>query len=153
MSEKCSKRLFGGQRLMLGSPCSNQATVTEEGNPWCKIHAPSYVKAKNEAREAKWKAERDAKEKAWKEHGARENRRDQCEAAVPVLLAALESCHRFIIRQTAHVGSMNAKELAEAEAWIERCSSISAGRWLGDVVTCDMDAVRAAIALAKECGK
>jgi len=52
---RCSHTgMFGTYHL---SQCTRKASVTEEGKGWCKQHAPSSVKARDEARSARWKSE------------------------------------------------------------------------------------------------
>lgn len=55
-SERCSKRM--GVLGML--QCSRKGVVSEESRWWCKQHAPSNAKARNDGRISKWNAERDA---------------------------------------------------------------------------------------------
>lgn len=43
--------------------CVRRGSVSENGKLWCKQHAPSLVKAKQEERDAKWRAKWDAKRK------------------------------------------------------------------------------------------
>jgi hypothetical protein len=40
-------------------PCTRKGVVSEDGNKWCKQHAPSSVKARREASSAKFKADQD----------------------------------------------------------------------------------------------
>ena len=37
--------------------CSRKATVMRDGKYYCRIHDPEYIKAKDEEREAKYRAE------------------------------------------------------------------------------------------------
>ena len=37
-------------------PCSKPITIERDGKPYCKIHDPEYIKAKDAKREAKRKA-------------------------------------------------------------------------------------------------
>ena len=50
-AERCEKRVsdFTGWHQR---QCSRRFTVTEDGQNWCKQHAPSTVKAKDNARRA-----------------------------------------------------------------------------------------------------
>ena len=40
-------------------PCTRKGVVEEDGNKWCKQHAPSSVKARRKASSAKFKADQD----------------------------------------------------------------------------------------------
>jgi hypothetical protein len=51
--------LFGSYHM---SQCSNKAKFKEDGKGWCGIHLPSKLKAKDDAREARWKAEDKARD-------------------------------------------------------------------------------------------
>lgn len=68
MSERkrCAKRVYRGS-WGSGFPCSNTATVEEDGKWWCRQHAPSFVAARRAKRDAelrqKWAAERAAYER------------------------------------------------------------------------------------------
>ena len=60
MSEKhrCAAKVYHSG-MFIGSPCSKPGTFHERGEWWCHIHAPSKKKAKDNARQAKYNAERD----------------------------------------------------------------------------------------------
>ena len=45
--------------------CTRTATVEEGGFGWCKQHVPSLVQEKKEARDARWKKERDEERRKW----------------------------------------------------------------------------------------
>lgn len=54
--EKCRKSMYG---IGYGrSQCARKAVVEEEGYGWCKQHAPSAVKAQQDAKSAKYAAQR-----------------------------------------------------------------------------------------------
>ena len=75
--KRCSERVSydsWGNTL----PCETPATVTENGKPYCKLHAPSEV--------ARRRAEKDA---AWTEENRREAEDKRKVAAFDDLLAAL----------------------------------------------------------------
>jgi hypothetical protein len=56
---RCSKRVFTGSRVDFGGyMCRRKATVSEDGERWCKQHAPSNVKAKAIAQQKKYERER-----------------------------------------------------------------------------------------------
>jgi hypothetical protein len=53
-ADRCSKRVFTGSRVDFGGyMCRRKATVSEDGERWCKQHAPSNVKAKDIAQQKK----------------------------------------------------------------------------------------------------
>lgn len=52
---KCRKRIWSGAPAWYSTQCTRKAVLWEEGYGWCKTHAPSTAKAKEDAR----KAERD----------------------------------------------------------------------------------------------
>jgi hypothetical protein len=61
--KQCSARVWhnGG---VWKHPCQRYGVIEENGDWWCKQHAPSIVKASDDARQDKWTrewAERDAK--------------------------------------------------------------------------------------------
>jgi hypothetical protein len=62
MKERCHKRIFSGGYI--GHPCPNQGKVERDGHWYCKKHDPVEVKKRDDARNAKWKAEWDAKRAA-----------------------------------------------------------------------------------------
>lgn len=69
MTEKhpCSKRVFGGERcVMRGHLCCFAGVVFEDGKWWCKKHSPSFLAAKEAARQANFKAKNDARDAKWK---------------------------------------------------------------------------------------
>lgn len=64
----CAKRVYSGARHdFSGHMCTRKATVERNGKWWCKQHDPEAESARMAAREAKWKAEDEAKEAV---HGA-----------------------------------------------------------------------------------
>lgn len=54
---KCRKRMHG-EGYYRASQCTRKAVVEEEGYGWCKQHAPSAAKARQDATSAKWAAQR-----------------------------------------------------------------------------------------------
>ncbi|KKL82751.1 hypothetical protein LCGC14_1981640 [marine sediment metagenome] len=60
-STQCSKHVFSESGF--NYPCQKKVTVERGGKPYCTIHDPEYVKAKDEARRKKW-AEEDARRTA-----------------------------------------------------------------------------------------
>jgi len=58
--KRCGKRVYSGS--FRGSLCQKPYFATEAGGDWCRIHAPSTIKAKNEQREARWAKERQKRE-------------------------------------------------------------------------------------------
>ena len=46
-------------------PCGKGASIDEGGKWYCRTHAPSLVKAKQEARHAKWDASAKARREGW----------------------------------------------------------------------------------------
>jgi len=58
--KRCAKRVYNGS--FRGSLCSKPYFATEDGGDWCKVHAPSTIKAKNEKREALWAKQRKQRE-------------------------------------------------------------------------------------------
>lgn len=69
--------------------CSKWAVKTENGKPYCTIHAPSYRSARNEAKRAK----RDARSAALTKQRQERERRAEC---YPYLLSALRRAAPYI---------------------------------------------------------
>ena len=82
-----------GRTAKVYDNCTKPVTTHEEGKPWCTIHAPSYVRAKAAAREAKYIAERDAREARDAEAILRSHQAD----LYPELVAALKSLNTAAI--------------------------------------------------------
>ena len=61
MKEQCSQTVFG-ERCDSWT-CRKNAVVNRDGKPYCKIHNPEYIKARDIKQRAKWDAEM-AKERA-----------------------------------------------------------------------------------------
>lgn len=57
--EQCAKRIFQG---FSDWPCSREGKLFEEGKWWCKQHAPSARKKRDDARDARWAEERAIRE-------------------------------------------------------------------------------------------
>ena len=76
MNAQCAWRVYEGYGAR---SCKHKPIISEDGRWWCAQHAPSKVKARQAAKEARW----DAKDKA-------ESAKYRLEAAAPDLLAALE---------------------------------------------------------------
>lgn len=51
--------LFGGYHLR---QCSRKVSLTENGRGYCKQHAPSVEKARDDARQARWKRDEDVRD-------------------------------------------------------------------------------------------
>ena len=52
---KCAERVFSGERWDIrGHMCQLNGVVERDGKWFCRIHDPEKVKAKQEARSAKW---------------------------------------------------------------------------------------------------
>jgi hypothetical protein len=81
-------------------PCGKNASMEHEGKHYCKTHHPPTVKAKADARTAKWRAEWDAldeaKEKARAE-AAEQKRRADCYDALVERVKELEEALRAIL--------------------------------------------------------
>jgi hypothetical protein len=64
--QRCSGKCYDPQGFGHHYPCSKHGTVQENGNWWCKTHAPSRVKARQKKRDqemyAQWAVD-DAKQK------------------------------------------------------------------------------------------
>ena len=60
---RCSATIFGDRGF--NYPCQKKPVVTRDGKPYCRIHAPEYIKAKQEKRDAKWAAESKAQQEQW----------------------------------------------------------------------------------------
>jgi uncharacterized Zn finger protein (UPF0148 family) len=50
------------------APCGNRAKVERNGKFYCGIHDPVAVRAKRDARNAKWDAQREASERQYERH-------------------------------------------------------------------------------------
>lgn len=68
---RCAKVIYKSyHKVLSGKRCSRPGTVEEEGELWCKQHAPSAVKKRIKERVERWEAEAQAKnqyemDKAW----------------------------------------------------------------------------------------
>jgi len=90
-AHKCEADVWGTHRY---TKCGKTAAHEHEGKWYCKTHHPPTVKAKREARNARWKAESDDKDSARATtHAAlaEQKRRADC---YPDLLAALIGLER-----------------------------------------------------------
>mgnify|MGYP001597820722 CR=1 FL=1 len=54
-TQRCSKLIWGAGPWPSQSGCQNRGSVTEDGQPWCKTHAPSRVKARRDEMRARWR--------------------------------------------------------------------------------------------------
>lgn len=52
---RCAKVIY--DNFFSGKPCSRPGTIEEEGELWCKQHAPSAVKKRVKERAERWEAE------------------------------------------------------------------------------------------------
>lgn len=63
MNNQCSKTVYDPtMRFPRGHRCKLKAVVERDGSLFCKIHDPVAVKARNDAKEAQWKRESDARQ-------------------------------------------------------------------------------------------
>lgn len=69
--EKCRASVYSGGSFHWHQ-CDRKATVQEDGYGWCKQHAPSSKRKRLEKRNAKWKAEDEARRRVHKKRSARE---------------------------------------------------------------------------------
>ncbi len=60
--EQCAKRVFWGSH---DHSCSRAGKLFEKGQWWCRQHAPSSVKKRDDVRKVKWVAARKIKEENW----------------------------------------------------------------------------------------
>jgi hypothetical protein len=62
MAEKhpCAEDVPDGGRMVGFHRCTRSGTVQEDGQWWCRQHAPSAVKARRDEREAAYRAKRNA---------------------------------------------------------------------------------------------
>lgn len=64
MSHKCQKRVYNGRRDdWIGHQCGRPARVQEEGRWLCSLHTADGIKKRNEAIQAKWKAQDEIRDK------------------------------------------------------------------------------------------
>jgi ferric-dicitrate binding protein FerR (iron transport regulator) len=63
----CSETVYPRDRYgsFHGYPCTKKVTVERDGKPYCSIHDPEAVKARDAARRKKWDEESEAKQRAW----------------------------------------------------------------------------------------
>lgn len=60
---QCCKRIYSGARWDIGGhPCARNATVQQDGRWWCSMHTPEAVARQEAAKDARWRAEREAEE-------------------------------------------------------------------------------------------
>jgi hypothetical protein len=62
---KCSKMVYPVRRFGRSVSCQRNGKLEHEGNLYCSQHYPPNVQARDEAMRAKWKAESDARMKAF----------------------------------------------------------------------------------------
>lgn len=77
---KCAAAVFGDYSSY---PCGKAGKFEEGGKHWCGIHLPSRVKAKLEARNAKWDAKSNAQRIRWKAE-------ERLKAAIDAVLVAAD---------------------------------------------------------------
>lgn len=82
---KCSGQVWPTGRWPRPYACSNPATVEENGQWWCKSHAPSFVEQRRKKREAKWRAK----------NNEREARRDRAAKIEAARHAVIQAAKRF----------------------------------------------------------
>lgn len=58
--QKCAGRTYDGMHRGY-YPCTRNGSLEHDGKLWCKTHHPPTVKAKEQARSAKWEAEYQAR--------------------------------------------------------------------------------------------
>ena len=68
MDKRCSAQVTVGWDTF---QCSYKAVVERDGESYCKIHDPDYIAAKRKVQEAKWGAEREARNQKLALEGAR----------------------------------------------------------------------------------
>lgn len=108
----------GGWRF----PCSQMATVLEEGKPYCTQHAPSTVAARHAASAARWQAERDAHQQAWQAEQEMQRRA----ACYPDLLAAVEAALPFVWLYLSEIEGTGERHSKKVEAcWMQLRAAIS----------------------------
>ena len=76
--------------------CRRCASVREGGKWYCKTHAPSLVKAKNDARQAKWDASAKARREGWAKEEAEAAELARRTSHFEGLLAACEAALLYI---------------------------------------------------------
>jgi len=89
---KCAGQVQGDDRWPKWYPCRNAGTIKEDGKCWCKIHAPSIVKARQNARDKKWRDK-------WKARDDRADRLARIEQARDAVIQVLQGAM--------HDGNMN----------------------------------------------
>ena len=86
-SAQCSKIVHHPGDFWANRRCALPMKIVEDGEPYCTIHAPSYVKAKR----AQWQADADAIDAKMRDNA----HRIEC---YPELLAALERAAPYLKR-------------------------------------------------------
>ena len=95
--------------------CSFRVTAHEHGKPWCTIHSPSYVKAKQEKWEAKWQAKGRFRAALDVQRALREHQAD----LYPELVAALKS-----VIEEAPWQPLGGEVRAQAKAVLAKCEEL-----------------------------
>lgn len=109
--ERCSKEVSDNTGWHW-SQCLRRWTVQEDGKRWCKQHAPSSVKTRQEASAARYQAELDRKMAPLHE-------RDRLQAINKQLLEALEDAVDVMERSQPHEGGYTWQRLERARATIK----------------------------------
>lgn len=123
---RCTKMVFSSGDSWNRYACSLPAKVIENGKPWCTIHAPSYVKAKQGKKAVAWKADYEACRSKEKDNA----HRIECYTE---LLAALELALPAIRWGMTHQpGNMN--QWLDCEAAIEAAIAKAKGEVAHDAV-------------------
>ena len=115
--QRCSALVYSA---WLNHSCFRNAIVIEDGKPWCRQHAPSLVKARREAQDAKWAEENKASNERWQRIHAKETAVGHLSTAdleSPAFLAYIKAwrkaCACHADRPTVH-GTLVCRESYEA---------------------------------------
>src|SRR5688572_30840404 len=81
---QCSARVFPKHGPFRGKPCSKPVAVERDGKPYCKVHDPEAVKAKNDKRYAAYQAEAAERTKVHQLNAAAPYLLEACKASLPV---------------------------------------------------------------------
>jgi hypothetical protein len=83
----CCKKVYGSS--FLGHMCQNKGAYEHEGKPYCKLHHPPTILAKDEARNAAFKADRARVNEARNAEKTQADEQKRRADLYPELLAAL----------------------------------------------------------------
>ena len=119
---KCPTTVYGDTWSTRGHACGRTGAYEHEGKHYCKMHHPPTVKAKREAKHAKWIAEAQAKRAAEKQlldRMSEQKRRAEC---FHDLLEALQLIQGMAVDQRGDDFNLSTEQWAQVHAAIAKAT-------------------------------